>query len=164
MRPLGAEARHSSLPLASRPAHPGVGDEWVIITPLPPPQRGWWRRWPCPSVFVSGPRNHGQKISHQMLPSGLRKLGLQGVLETLEDLIGLFPCVRPCTARQIVAQRGEGAHSTQFTELGLEARVPEFVLFVVAAQVWPRPSASCTGQHFLLLETPWRVGVRGASI
>ena len=30
MKPLGAEARHLSFPLASRPAHPGVGDEWVI--------------------------------------------------------------------------------------------------------------------------------------
>lgn len=107
MRPLGAEARHLSLPLASRPAHPGVGDEWVILHSFAPT--------PTSMAEVAMPlcfRFRSQKAWPEDLSSDasfwFKKVGLQGVLETLEDPVDLFPCARPCTARQIVAQRGKG--------------------------------------------------------
>lgn len=86
-----------------------------------------------------------------MLPSGLRKLGLQGVLENLEDPVDLFPCARPCTARQIVAQRGEGAHSTQFTELGLEARVPDSFPYPLAAKERWQSGLSSAHMEFMVV-------------
>lgn len=107
MRPLGAEGQiYSSLPLASRPAHPGVGMSGSSSS-CPTPT---WMEEVLPYLCFCF---RSQKPWPEDLSSDasfwLKKVRFTGCPGDLRgSSLGLFPCVRPCTARQIVAQRGKG--------------------------------------------------------